>query len=205
MKRYSAKLKSTSPISFSRYHGTPKLNGESDADYEERNWRERLHSNAKGNVLIPLFAFKNALDAAAKYESRKIPGRRNATYTKHVESGVMVENAVVLPTKKKDVKGEWRFVPSDGVAGSGRRVMKCFPVIDEWEGEVCFAVIDETVTKDVLEEFLDVAGSFIGVGSFRPENRGIWGRFKVVSLAESKVRPPKGVKRHTRVRNHAVA
>src|SRR2546430_7277359 len=67
-----------------------------------------------------------------------------------------------------------------------------------------FAVIDETVTKDVLEEFLDVAGSFIGVGSFRPENRGIWVRFKVVSLAESKVRPPKGVKRHTRVRNHAV-
>jgi hypothetical protein len=191
MKRYVAKLRSTSPISFSRYHATPRLNGESDADYEERTWRERLHGNAKGNVVVPLFAFKNALDAAAKYEGKKIPGRRNATYTKHVQSGVMVENAVVLPIKKNEVKGEWRFVPSDGVPGSGKRVMKCFPVIDEWKGEVCFAVIDETVTKDVLEEFLDVAGNFIGISSFRPENRGIWGRFRVVALTEVKSKAAK--------------
>ena len=185
MKRYIARLKGTSPISFSRYHAMPKLSGESDAAYEERTWRERLHTNADGNVVIPLFAFKNALDAAAKYESRKIPGRRNATYTKHVQSGVMVESAVVLPIKKKDVKGEWRFVPADGMPGGAKRVMKCFPIIQEWEGEVSFAVLDETVTRDVLEEFLQVAGSFIGIGSFRPENRGIWGRFRVVSLVEA--------------------
>jgi hypothetical protein len=191
MKKYVAKFKSTSPISFSRYHGTPKQNGESDADYEERTWRERLHSNAKGNVIIPLFAFKNALDAAAKYNSKKIPGKRNATYTKHVESGVMVENAIVLPIRKDDVRGEWRFVPADGMPGGAKRVMKCFPVIDEWDGEVCFAVVDETVTKDILEEFLEVAGNFIGIGSFRPENRGIWGRFKLVSLSEVK---PKAAK-----------
>jgi len=124
MKRYIAKLKSTSAISFSRFHGTPKLNGESDADYEERTWPERLHSNAKGNVMIPLFAFKNALDTAAKYQGKKIAGRRNATYTKHVQSGVVVENALVLPVKKQEVRGEWRFVPSDGLAGGAKRVMK---------------------------------------------------------------------------------
>lgn len=185
MKRYIAVIKSTSPISFSRFHGTPKLSGESDADYEERTWRERLHSNSEGNVVIPLFAFKNALDAAAKYEGRKIPGRRNATYTKHVQSGVMVESAVVLPIKKKDVRGEWRFVPADGMPGGARRVMKCFPVIQEWRGEVTFAVLDETVTRDILQEFLEIAGSFIGIGSFRPENRGIWGRFRVVLLREA--------------------
>jgi hypothetical protein len=186
MKRYIARLRSTSPISFSRFHGTPKLNGESDADYEERTWHERLHSDAKGNVMIPLFGLKNALDAAAKYGSKKIPGRRNATYTKHVQSGVMVENALVLPIKKQEVRGEWRFVPSDGLAGGSRRVMKCFPVIEEWEGEVCFAVLYETFTKEILEEFLETAGNFIGLGSFRPENRGIWGRFRLVSLREAR-------------------
>jgi hypothetical protein len=186
MKRYIAKLKSTSAISFSRFHGTPKLNGESDADYEERTWRERLHSNAKGNVMIPLFAFKGALDSAAKYQGKKIPGRRNATYTKHVQSGVMVENALVLSVKKQQVRGEWRFVPSDGLAGGAKRVMKCFPVVEEWEGEVCFAVLDETITKDVLSEFLETAGNFIGLGSFRPENRGIWGRFRLLSLKEAR-------------------
>ena len=66
--------------------------------------------------------------------------------------------------------------------------MKCFPVIQEWQGEVSFAVLDETVTRDILEEFLEIAGSFIGVGSFRPENRGIWGRFRLLSLKEAKVK-----------------
>ena len=189
MKRYIAHLKSTSPISFSRYHGTPKRDRESDQDYEERTWRERLHSDAKGNVLIPLFAFKNAIDAAAKYEGKKIPGKRNATYTKRIFSGVMVETAVVLPVKKSAVRGEWRFVPADGTPGGARRVMKCFPVIDDWRATVSFAVIDEIITKDILQEFLEVAGSYIGIGSFRPENRGIWGRFDVLALNETKKLP----------------
>ena len=189
MKRYMAHLKSTSPISFSRYHGTPKRDRESDQDYEERTWRERLHTDAKGNVLIPLFAFKNALDAAAKYEGKKIPGKRNATYTRHVFSGVMVESAVVLPVKKSTVRGEWRFVPADGTPGGAKRVMKCFPVINDWQAKVSFAVIDEIITKDILQDFLEVAGSYIGIGSFRPENRGIWGRFKVLALNEAKKVP----------------
>jgi hypothetical protein len=136
--------------------------------------------------MVPLFALKNALDAAAKYEGKKIPGRRNATYTKHVESGVMVESAVVLPIKKDDVRGEWRFVPSDGVPGGGKRVMKCFPVIDAWEGEACFIVLDQVVTRDILEEFIETAGNYVGLGSFRPANRGIWGRFKIVTLHEAR-------------------
>lgn len=188
MKRYVAQLRSTSPISFSRYHATPKRDRESEQDYEERTWRERLHADGKGNVLIPLFAFKNALDGAAKYEGKKIPGKKNATFTKHVHSGVMVESAVTLPVKKSDVRGEWRFVPADGTPGGARRVMKCFPVIDEWNAQVSFAVIDEIVTKDILQDFLEIAGSYIGIGSFRPERRGIWGRFRVVTLAEAKKR-----------------
>jgi hypothetical protein len=69
--------------------------------------------------------------------------------------------------------------------------MKCFPVIPEWHGEVSFAVLDQTVTHDILAEFLEIAGSFIGIGSFRPENRGIWGRFRLVSLREPKLRSVK--------------
>lgn len=189
MKRYIAQLKSTSPISFSRFHGTPKLDRESDSDYEERTWRDRLHSDAKSRVLIPLFALKNALDAAARYENRKIPGKRNATYTKHIHAGVMVESALTLNIKKSDVRGEWRFVPADGTPGGGRRVMKCFPVIDSWSATASIAVIDEIVTRDVLLNFLEVAGSYIGLGSFRPENRGIFGRFKVMSLQETNKSP----------------
>jgi hypothetical protein len=188
MKTFVATLKSTSPISFGRYYAqdVPKKDKEGYGDYEERTWRNRLHVGEDGSVFIPPFAFKNCLDSAAKYLGMQIPGRGKATYTKHFVSGVLVMDPLILPLKKAEVKGEWRYVPGDGMPGGSKRVMKCFPVIPKWEGTVDIQVLDDTVTSDVLEEHLVQAGQFIGVGSFRPQNRGIYGRFKLVSLKEKK-------------------
>lgn len=188
MKTFAATLKSTSPICFGRYYAqdVPKKDKESAADYEERTWRDRLHTTEDGRVFIPPLAFKNCLDSAAKYLGKQIPGKGKATYTKHFMSGVLVMDPLVLPLKKRDVKGEWRYVPADGMPGGSKRVMKCFPVIPKWDGRVEIQVLDGTVTREVLEEHLMQAGQFIGVGSFRPQNRGIYGRFKLVSLKEKK-------------------
>lgn len=182
-----AKLKSNSPISFGRYYEQefPKdKKNETDKAYEERTWRERVHTDGNGNLLIPPFAFKNCLDGAAKYTSTQIPGKGKATYTKHFRSGVLVLEPLVLPIKKADVKGEWRHVPSDGTPGGAKRVMKCFPVIPSWEGEVTFTVLDPLITTEILKDTLIQAGQFIGVGSFRPQNGGIFGRFTVESIKE---------------------
>ena len=191
MKTFGATLKSTSPICFGRYYAqdVPKKDKESAADYEERTWRNRLHVAEDGRIFIPPLAFKNCLDSAAKYLGKQIPGKGKATYTKHFFSGVLVMDPLILPVKKAEVKGEWRYVPSDGLPGSPKRVMKSFPVIPKWEGEVEIQVLDETITKEVLEEHLVQAGQFIGVGSFRPQNRGIYGRFRLVSLKERNYRP----------------
>lgn len=184
MKTAVARLKSISPYSQGRYYtDPPKEPKETAKDYEHRTWRERLHYTKEGNVFIPPMAFKNCLSEGAKFNSRQIPGKGKSTYTKHFEAGVLVMEALILPIKKDLVRGEWRFVPSDGIRGSGKRVEKCFPVIDEWGGEVTFYVTDETITKDVFQETLSESGSFIGVGVFRPRNNGFFGRFdaKVVS------------------------
>lgn len=74
------------------------------------------------------------------------------------------------------------MLPSDGKAGSGSRVKKCLPRIDEWEGTVDYVILDDLITKDVFIQHLHQAGQLIGIGTFRPINKGYWGRFKVVSL-----------------------
>jgi len=127
-------------------------------------------------------AFKNCLSEAAKFLSVQIQGKGKATYTKHFEAGVLVMDALELPLKKEEVQGEWLFVPSDGKRGGGSRVMKCFPFIPNWKGEVKFYILDETITKDVFQKHLKEAGNFIGIGRFRPRNNGFYGRFKVVGL-----------------------
>lgn len=184
MKRVIATLSSISPYSQSRFYEVPKAdNGrESHADYEERTWRYRLHTDADGRVIIPPMAFKNCLSDAAKYMSVQIPGKGKSTYTKHIEAGVLVYEPVVLPIKAADVPGEWLFLPASGKRGDGKRVKRCMPRIDRWSGDVSFHILDEIITEEVFRAHLEAAGNFIGVGRFRPRNNGYYGRFKVESL-----------------------
>lgn len=173
------KSMSGSPYSQSRYYKTERKERETSADYEARTWRDRCHVNEDGFIFMPPMSFKNCLSEAAKFLSKQIPGKGKATYTKHFEAGVLVMDPIVLPIKKDKVEGEWLFVPADGRRGSGSRVEKCFPIIRTWEGKITFYVLDPTITQTVFVEHLKEAGSFIGLGRFRPRNNGFNGRFSV--------------------------
>jgi len=175
-------LESTSPYSQGKLMVEEKRDRELPADYETRTWRKRLHTNANGNVLIPPMAFKNCLSEAAKFLGLQIKGKGKSTYTRHFESGVLVTEPMILGTKATDVEGEWLFVPSDGKRGGGRRVMKCFPRIEAWMGEVTFYILDPLITKDIFQLVLTEAGKFIGLGRFRPQCNGYYGRFQPVEI-----------------------
>lgn len=178
----TAKLKSVSRYSQSRYHATPKKDREIPIDYEKRTWRNRLHVTNDGHVFIPPMALKNSLSEAAKYLALQIPGKGKTTYTKHVEAGVLVVEPVVLPVKAADIDGEELFLPSDGKRGGGTRVLKVYPYVEEWEGTAQYMILDPIVTEDVFLRILKTAGSLIGIGRFRPRNNGYYGRFEVVSV-----------------------
>lgn len=188
MKTYVAKLRSTTPYSQSKHFSAldvPPLEKEGKDSYEKRTWRHRMHVDSSGHVFIPAQSLKNCLSEAAKFLGIQIPGKGKSTYTKHFEAGLMILGDIKLPVRVEDVPGDSLYVPADGVRGSGKRVTKIFGRIDSWEGEVEIHVLDETITKDVLERHLIEAGRFIGIGRWRPRNNGAFGRFELESLTES--------------------
>lgn len=173
-----AKLRGVSQLQYGRYHNTPKKERENDKDYEQRTWIERLHVDSDNNIIIPPMAFKHCVTGAAQRSGIKIPGKGRSTYTKHFKAGILVTEPLVLPYKKNDASPLWLFVPSDGKHGSGKRVEKCFPILNGgWEGEVTFYILDRTITESVFKQVLTEAGQFVGLLSFRPENGGYFGRF----------------------------
>ena len=174
-----ATLESISPIQFGRMYSIEKLDKEQAGDYEIRTWRERCHYDDKGMLFIPPMCFKKSLDGAAAFLSRGIKERGKATYTKHFLAGVLVMDPLPLPIHKDKVRGLWLNVPSDGRPGGGRRVPKCFPVVDNWSGEVKYHILDSIITEDVFKETLVEAGNFIGILAFRPQRGGYFGRYKV--------------------------
>ena len=182
MKIATCQLQSISPYSQSRYHETPKLNKEQPDDYRKRTWRNHLHYDEAGMVYIPPMTLKNCLSEAAKFLGVQIPGKGKSTYTKHIEAGVLVIDPAPLGIHKDAVESENLFLPSDGVRGSGKRVIKTYPVIREWKTKCTFYVQDDVITEDVFRYHLEQAGTFIGIGRFRPRNNGFYGRFTLVDM-----------------------
>ena len=177
-----ASLQSISVYQQGRPIGEKRDANETHEDFEKRMWRERAHADEKGMMFIPPMQFKKTLENAASFISMGIPGQGKSKYTKHFKAGVMVVDGLELPVKKEDVPGTWCFVPGDGRRGGTSRVMKCFPTIHEWAGDVTFHILDGVINESVFRTHLEQAGSFIGIGVFRPMNGGYHGRFVVNDL-----------------------
>ena len=184
MKKAIVHLKSVSPYSPSRYHNTDKLEKESHDDYERRTWMHKAHYDHKTReIFIPAMSFANSIKDAAQYSSIKVKGKGNATWTKHFDAGVMVVNPLPLPVTIDNVEHEWLYLNADGKRNSGTRVMRCFPLIREWEGTVEYIIVDDAIDQEIFTEVLTTAGQLIGVGRFiRPRNRGYYGRYQILDL-----------------------
>jgi hypothetical protein len=157
----------------------PKKNKETPPDYEERVWRHRMHVTGDGHVLIPAESFSGCVRTAAKRQQIPIPGKRMQNYTKSFEAGVNAMEDLVLPVKADEVKGERLFVPSDGKRGGDKRVYKRFPRVERWGGRVRFLIADDAITESVFTQVVVFAGALVGIGRFRPERCGSYGKFFV--------------------------
>lgn len=177
MKKVTVKLQSMTPYQQGGEVSEKKLQRETPDAYEERTWKGRAHIGADGKAFIPPMAFKKAIETASRFSGEQIPGKGKERYTKTFVSGVVCTYGPSLGITSDEISGEWRFVPSDGKAGGGRRVWKCFPTFKEWAGQAEFIIYDDQVTKEVFERHLKIAGILVGIGVWRREKGGLNGQF----------------------------
>lgn len=181
----TAQLVGISPYSQSRAHDEPKIDEKESHDaYDRRTWRSKAHIDPEtGQVVIPAMGLKMAIAEAARRLAIKIPGKRGATYTKNILSGILVIQNMPLGITKDDLREELVFANADGKRGSGTRVFRRFPMIPSgWKATAEIYVIDSEIPEDVVERCLREAGNLIGIGRFRPQNGGYLGRFEVASV-----------------------
>lgn len=180
------------PYSPSRMLSTPRRAGEDPEAHDARCWRERMlfdgELNADGSikkdgpVMIPLMGLTLMLANASRKLNLKIPGRKGASLAKALEAGIYATSNMPLNVKASQVNFERLSVPSDGKPGGGVRVWRHFPCVTGWSGTVEYAILDEAINEEGLRLSLEAAGKLIGLGRFRPEKRGFYGRFELVEL-----------------------
>ena len=131
-----------------------------------------------GNTHIPAVYFRNSIVEASK--QFKITGKGKATYSKLVGATVDVMPEMI-PLKEKYIPFRIAAVnPS-----TKGRMMVTRPRFDKWTAEFEIILNDEGVPKEVMNEILEQSGRYVGIGDWRPEKKGMFGKFMITSFKEA--------------------
>lgn len=172
-------FRSKSPVLFSRYHNTNKLDGEIPEDYENRTWRERCHFNGDDKIIIPGYLIQKTLEAAAKLTGERIGGKKQGKGVSHFLATIRIEGDIQTGETRDTIKGHPAFVSANGTP-TGGKVLRIYPKIDEWKGRLTLVYPDLGVlNKHIISKYLEIAGTCIGIGHWRPSSpsRGSYGLF----------------------------
>jgi hypothetical protein len=186
MYRAFVTIKGIAPLSQSRQHYTPYLDGETHDEYDLRTWREKCNFDSDGIVFVPAMALKQAMDVAAKRLAIPDPDNKRANFTKYFISDVVCEGHLSIGIHKDKMPMVRISANVDGQRGSGKRVPRQFPQTPQWGGSTSFLVMEEKIKPEIFERVLACAARSIGVGQFRPQNGGLNGRFDIVKVKYEK-------------------
>lgn len=62
------------------------------------------------------------------------------------------------------------------------RVIVIRPRWDKWSVEFTLSVDEDSIQQEMVERIITYAGKYIGIGSYRPQNKGHFGRFSLTSI-----------------------
>lgn len=185
MKKYKVELRSKSPYMQHRMDDTKleeweknrKLIIERDDIAKEDAIRAEFHSYQDSDgFYIPTEHIKGALINAGGMVKAKVGNSRRSMKNVVAAMFLIEEQKIRLP---KEYSIDKRSAVNKNIKA---RVICIRPKWDTWQGEFTLLVDNDTITLATIKEIITNAGNFIGIGSFRPTNNGMFGRFELCSI-----------------------
>lgn len=134
------------------------------------------YRNADGKCFIPADQIRGALISAGSYVKSKVGGRSKSMKIIVAAMFMIEPEQVLIPDYDAIDK---RSAVNRNIKG---RVIVIRPKWSTWEAEFTLNVYEDTITQETIEQLFEYAGNLVGIGSFRPTNNGLFGRFKLESL-----------------------
>lgn len=179
--QFNVTIEGTSPLIVNRFHeeaqaeATAGVHSRKEAVTPEEDARARLY--LFGDKLY--FPAENLRQSVITAAGRHKIGRRSATSDAAAALAVWPE-AIPLPH-------EWtvdaRAVVIPATKG---RLTRYRPIFREWSLSFIFEVDTELFDKGLAHRVLEDAGRYVGIGDFRPQRKGPYGRFIVTSWEEAR-------------------
>lgn len=182
MEKIKVEIEGTTPILFNRFRDI-QIEGKSKkrtGAMAEAEIEDKLYLDEKKKVLLPSVYLKNSITEASK--QFKIIGKGKATYSKIVASTVDV-----MPFMIELDSGKFEVFRISAVNPMTKgRMMTERPRFNKWKAEFELVLNDPAVPTSVINEILEHAGKYVGVGDWRPEKKGMFGKFMITSFKTEK-------------------
>jgi len=176
--KIKVQIEGTTPILFNRFRDTA-IEGKSKkrtGALAETEIEDKLYLDEKGNPQLPSVYLKNSITEASK--QFKIVGKGKSTYSKLVASTVDIEPFMI------DLKsGKYEVFRISAVNPMTKgRMMTERPKYIKWKAEFEIILNDPAVPVSVINEILEHSGKYVGIGDWRPEKKGMFGKFMITSF-----------------------
>jgi hypothetical protein len=136
----------------------------------EAEFQAACYLNDNDEYGIPLMAFKNSLITAAHkdigIEKTLV---RKALFIKSDDSGLIEKIDCSEPVMREDMVR----------VGAGSADMRYRPEFREWAATITCEIDGQLLTIDDVINLVNRAGFGVGIGEWRPEKNGEYGRFEV--------------------------
>jgi len=183
MKTYNVTIQGTTPLLM---HRPSALIGDISKEVNQKEMtprekaEESLYITDKKKLYQPSTHILGALIESGK--SQQVVGKKKSTYSKIIGYAVQIE-----PFEIEHKKQKWEVYSCLGVINKGR-VLIHRPMLKEWELEFNVIFDEEQIPVSILKEVFDRAGKFAGIGDWRPQKKGRFGKFQVVEWTEVKAK-----------------
>jgi len=120
---------------------------------------------------IPAVAFKQSMVRACRHKADRSMAEMK---------GIIFVEGYILPIRDSKPEMDSRIARIRGTADLRHRGVFRGP----WKVDLSIRIIADTVSPEEVLELLALAGELVGVGDYRPEKAGEFGRFEIIGSPE---------------------
>jgi len=144
---------------------------------KEDQLRAEYHSYFNGkDFYIPSEQIRQSMINAGAFMKAKV-GNSKKSMKNIVAAMFTIEEEELLLPKKYEI--DKRSAVNKNVKA---RVICIRPKWKDWNATFTLDIDNDSITDETIKEILNYAGNYVGIGSYRPQNNGNFGRFELISI-----------------------
>lgn len=191
MQRFKVTITGTTPLIMNKFHDAAaqaatsgsRLSAVGDKGTPKEQAELKLYTDGNGDPMIPLpNLFRCIIDAGKFHKAgrSKVTTQKSSLIPACVE--IESEDGVTVALKSDE---PWQVDTRPvRIPSTGGRILAHRPMFEEWSLSFEIGVDTEMMSAKVLRAIVDDAGKRIGLGDFRPDCKGMFGKFVVTQWEE---------------------